>query len=137
AGDRALGEGAVADLAAARAAERLGLARGVRREVVVQHEALPALTGQRVDLLLVAGGAERGRDRRLRLAALEERRAVGAREDADLADDRPDRLHVAAVDALLLGEHVLADDVVLAVLELFLDQLLDLGKALGPDLGGD
>ena len=135
--ERALGERAVADLAAARAAERLGLARRERREVVVEHEALPALAGERVDLLLVARGAERRRDGRLRLAALEERRAVDAREDADLAHDGADRLHVAAVDALALAEHVLADDVVLALLELVLDELLDLRELLGAELRRD
>ena len=39
--ERALGEGAVTDLATAGAAHRLGLARREGREVVVQHEALP------------------------------------------------------------------------------------------------
>ena len=73
---------------------RIGLVSPVekRREVVVQHEALPALAGERVDLLLVGRGAERGGDDRLRLAALEERRAVHAREEADLAHDGADRL---------------------------------------------
>ena len=41
AAERALGEGAVTDLATARAAHRLGLAGGEGREVVVEHEALP------------------------------------------------------------------------------------------------
>ncbi len=50
---RALGQRAVTDLAATRAAQRLRLARREGREVVVQHEALPALAGERVDLLLV------------------------------------------------------------------------------------
>ena len=52
--ERALGEGAVADLAPAGAAHRLRLARRERREVVVEHEALPRSPDQRVDLLLVA-----------------------------------------------------------------------------------
>ncbi len=65
----ALGEGPVADLAAAGAAHRLRLARREGREVVVEHEALPALADERVDLLLVGGRAERRGDDRLRLAA--------------------------------------------------------------------
>ena len=41
---------------------------------------------------------------------------------------------VAAVDALVLGEHVLADDDVLALLELGLDELLVLGDLLGAEV---
>ncbi len=134
--ERSLGERAVADFAPARSAQWLRLAGRVRREVVVEHEALPALARERVDLLFVARGAERRRHRSLGLAALEERRAVNAREDPDLAHDRANGRHVAPVDALALGEHVVADDVVLALFELFLDELLDLREALGPELGG-
>src|SRR6185312_12206206 len=121
---RALGECAVTDLATAGAAERLRLTRRERREVVVQHEALPAFAGERVDLLLVRRGAERRRDERLRLATLEERRAVHARQKPHLDRDRADLVHVAPVDALVLRKNVLANDVVLALLELFLDELL-------------
>ena len=61
-----------------------------------------------------------------------------AREDADLAHDGPDGLHVAPVDALALAEHVLAHDVVLALLELLLDELLDLRELLGaPSFAGE
>ena len=84
--ERALGERAVTDLATARAAQELHLADAERREVVVQHELLVVL-------------AERARrssarrttcrawstHQRLRLAAREERRAVRARQHADLA----------------------------------------------------
>ena len=79
---RALGEAAVADLAALRRAHAAGLAGGERRHVVVEHEALAVLAGQRVDDLRVAPGAERRDDQRLRLAAREQRRAVGARQHA-------------------------------------------------------
>ena len=79
----------------------------------MEHEALPALARERVDLLLVARRSERRRHGSLGLAALKERRPVRAREDADLAHDRADRLHVAPVDALSLAEDVLADDVYL------------------------
>ena len=87
---RPLGERAVADLAPAGAAQELHLADGEGREVVVQHEALlvTLAPATRVDDLLVVGGAEGDRHERLRLAAGEERRAVGARQHADLARDR-------------------------------------------------
>jgi hypothetical protein len=55
----ALGEGTVADLAAAGAHDAAGLADGERREVVVQHELLAVLGEEVIDDLLVARGAER------------------------------------------------------------------------------
>ncbi len=58
--DRALGERAVADFAAAWATHRLGFTGAEGREVVVEHEALPRLTRERVDLLLVGGRAQGG-----------------------------------------------------------------------------
>ncbi len=58
---RALGQVAVADLAAAGAAHRAHFTRGERREVVVQHERLRGLAGfvDGVEALHVVGGAER------------------------------------------------------------------------------
>ena len=49
----ALGEHAVADLATAGTADRLGLADRERREVVVEHELLGVLVDQAIDALLV------------------------------------------------------------------------------------
>ena len=97
--ERALGERAVADLAAAGAAQRSGLADRERREVVVEHEALVVLAADVLDLLLVVGGAERAGDQRLRLAAREHDRAVDAREHAGLGPDRADLVELAAVEA--------------------------------------
>ena len=79
---RALGQVAVADLAARRAAHRAHFTRGERREVVVQHERLRRLRRlvDRVEALDVVRRAERRGDERLRLAAREERRAVRARQ---------------------------------------------------------
>ena len=54
---------------------------------------------------------------RLGLAAGEQRRAVRARQHADLGDDRPDGLGVAAVDARLALQDGAAHDVGLQVLE--------------------
>ena len=80
--ERALGEAAVADFAALGRADTAGFAGGVRGHVVVEHEAVGVFALQRVDDLLVARGAERGDDQRLRFAAGEQRRAVGARQHA-------------------------------------------------------
>ena len=112
---RALGEAAVADLAALRRADAAGFAGGVRRHVVVEHEAVAVLAHQRVDDLLVARGAERGHDHRLRLAAREQRRAVRTRQHAGADADRAHGARVAAVDARLAGEDLLADDLRLEV----------------------
>ena len=54
---------------------------------------------------------------RLRLAAGEQRRTVGARQHADFADDVADGLGVAAVDALAGVEDVPADDLGFELLE--------------------
>src|SRR5690606_22768883 len=105
--DRALGEGAVPLLAPRRAADRLRLARRERREVVVQHERLRRL-GRDVDVvdpLLVVLRTERDHTERLRRATREQGAAVRARQDADLARDRPDLVRLAAVRA-----HALLDD---------------------------
>ena len=51
--DRALGQGTVADLATAGAADRPDLADGERRHVVVEHELLAVLVHDPVDPLLV------------------------------------------------------------------------------------
>jgi hypothetical protein len=90
--ERAPGELAVADFAPPRSAEASDFADRIRREVIVQHEVLVGEALQTVDHLLGVLGAERGRADRLRLAAGEERRAVRARQEADHALDRADRL---------------------------------------------
>ena len=108
-GDRPLGQGAVADLAPAGPANRPDLADGERRHVVVEHELLAVLVHDAVDPLLVGGGAEDGGDQRLGLAALEEGRAVGPGQEADLAVDRPQVARAAAVGPLAV-EDQLADD---------------------------
>ena len=101
----------MADLAAAGRAHPAGLADRIGREVVVQQEVRARGAVQRVDHLLVVAGAERGHHQCLGLAAGEERRAVGARQHADLGDDRADRRQVAAVDAAAVVEDVPAHDV--------------------------
>ena len=115
--DRAPGQLAVADLAALGAAEPSGFTDRVGREVVVQQELLLVGARQRVDILFVLAGAECGHNHRLRLAAGEQRRAVGARQHADFGDDVADRLDVAAVDALAGVEDVPAHDLGFQFLE--------------------
>ena len=115
--DRAPGELAVADLAPAGRADAAGLADRERREVVVQHERFLVGPLQGVDPLLVLAGAERGDHDRLRLAAGEQRRAVGARQEADFGDDRAHGDQVAAVDALAGVEDVPAHDLGFELLE--------------------
>ena len=72
---------------------------------------------QRVDDLLVAGGSERGDGQRLRLAAGEQRRAMSARQHAGADADRTDGAGVAAVDARLARQDLVAHDLRLEVLE--------------------
>ncbi len=114
---RALGQRAMADLTTARSAHELHFADRERREVVVEHEALPHLAVDHFDLLLVVGGAERRGDERLRLAAGEDDRAVHARQDARLDPDRPDLVELAAVEADAALEHLVAQNLLLQALE--------------------
>ena len=130
--DRAPGELAVADLAAARAAHAAGLADREGREVVVQQERLLVGPLQRVDPLLVLAGAERRDHQRLGLAAGEQRRAVRARQDAGFRHDRAHGLHVAAVDALAGVENVPADDLGFELLEHAADAQLVVGRLSAP-----
>ena len=128
--DRALGQVPVADLAAARAAQRFGLARRERREVVVQHEALVDVAGERLDVLRVLAGPEGGRDQRLRLAAREQRRAVRPGQHAHLAGDLRGCRWGAPVDAAAGVQHQLAQ---VLLLRRFV-RLADLGAAIGERL---
>ena len=79
---------------------------------------LAILALERVDDLLVLAGAERGDAQRLGLAAREQGRAMRARQQSDLAIDRPHRLGVAAVDAPAGLQDVGANDVAFEILEL-------------------
>ncbi len=107
-GDQAaLGEGAVADFAAARAADGANFAHAVAGEVVMQHEFLAVFVDEAIDHLLIAAGAEGDGAHRLRFAAGEDGRAVNAGQHADLAGDRADAVIIAAIGANA-GENRLA-----------------------------
>ena len=138
-----LGERAVADVAALGAAHEAGLPDREGREVVVVPELLRGLQAERVDAHVHARRAERGVGEDLRLAAGEERRAVHARGDVDLALDRPDLVLGAAVGALLVDGDRLADRVLLDRAEGGLDlglprlvgvAVVGLGRVLGDHL---
>src|SRR5476649_970313 len=107
---RALGQTAVADFATLGRADAAGFAGGERWHVVMQHEGVGELAHQRVDLLAVAGGAQRGHDQRLGFAAREQRGTVGAWQDRGADSDRAHGAGVAAVDAWLAVEDLGADD---------------------------
>src|SRR5262249_2686713 len=115
--DSAPGELAMSDLAPPRAAEAPGLADREGRKVVVQHEGLFVGTFERVDILLILAGTEGGDDQRLRLAASEECRPMRARQDRCFCDDRAHGDEIAPVDALAGVENVVADNVLLEMLE--------------------
>src|SRR3954454_8249795 len=129
--ERPLGQRAVADVTALRAAHEAGLAHRERREVVVVPVELLRLEPEGVEAHLLLQRAERGDGQRLRLAAREERGAVRARRDADLDRDRADLPLRAAVRADLPLRDPLADDRLLEAIERELRALAELGVRLG------
>ena len=72
------------------------------------HVALVVDRGDGVEQLVHAGHAQRRHVEDLGLAALEERRAVGGREQVDLGRQRPDVRGATAVDAHALFHDALA-----------------------------
>ena len=121
--DRPPGELAMADLTPSGRPHAPGFAHRVRREIVVEHEGFLVGPLQRIDVLLVVTGTERGDRQGLGLAAGEQRAAMGTRQDADLGQDRPHGLEVAAVDADAALEDVAADDRLLELLQHLADEL--------------
>ena len=132
--DAPLGEHAVADFAPARAADRPHFADRERREVVVEHELLRVLLEQAVDALLVAAGAERDGHERLRLAALEQRRAVHAREHVDLALEIARSVLLSRPSGRVPAEDQIADDVLFQVVPGDAESI-GVGDALGLRIG--
>ena len=99
----------MADFATLRRTNTTGFASRERWHVVVKHEAIAVLTGERVNHLLVLLGAERGNHQRLRFAARKERRAVRAWQHAGADRDRTHGACVATVDAWLAAQNLLAN----------------------------
>ena len=131
-----LGQQAVADLAALRAPHEAGLAGREGREVVVVHVPLRLHRGDGVEQLVHPGHAQ-GRDvEHLGLAALEQRRAVGRREEVDLGGQRADVGGGAPVDAEALLDDPLADQLLGQSPDGGLDLALAAGELVG-QLGQD
>src|SRR5207248_3291653 len=107
--ERAFGEPSVADLAALRAANTPRFAGGVRRHVVMKHEAVAILAHERIDDLLVARSAQGCDDHRLRLTTGKQRRAVRSRKNAGADGDRPHGARVARIDSRLAGQDLVAN----------------------------
>ena len=99
----------MADLSPAGPADRANLADREGGHVVVEHELLAVFVHDAVNPLLVGGCAQHGRDQSLCLAALENRRTVGAGQEADLAPDRPQVARAASVGPLAF-ENQLTND---------------------------
>ena len=81
----------------------------------MQHEVLAVLAGQRVNLLRIAVGAQRGSHQRLGFAAGEQRRAVHAWQHAVADFDLAHGARVATVNAWLARQDLAAHDLRLDV----------------------
>ena len=71
----------------------------------MEHKGLEGLAHQGLDFLFIRGGAQGGDRQGLGFAPGEDRRAVGAAQQADFPGDGPDVAEAAAVDAALLRQH--------------------------------
>ncbi len=129
--DGALGQVAVTHFATTGAAHGLHFADRVGREVVVQHEMLVLIATQRVETLGITCRAERGGDDGLRLAARKQRRAVRARQDAELDADGAHGARIATIETTAFVQHLRAHGVVAKVFESFLDAALFAREILG------
>ena len=76
----------------------------------MHQEAVFVLAGQRINALRIALGTQCGHDQRLRLAAREQRGAVGARQHRVADFDRTHSTCVTAVNARLAGQNLAAHD---------------------------
>src|SRR3954464_1612341 len=105
------------DLAPPGAADRLGLARAVRGEVVVVYVALGILRADRIEPLSIARCPERRHGHDLRLPTREDRRTVDARQHADLGPDRANLRQRTPVGPLAPLQNPLAPRLGLQVLK--------------------
>ncbi len=83
----------------------------------MEHEALPGLPFEALDLLCVFGGSQRAGDERLGLAAREHRGAVRPGQHARLDPDRPYLVERPAVETHAAFEDLVAQDLFLQILE--------------------
>src|SRR5579884_1504408 len=98
------------DFAPARSAQKTYLAYAEGGEIVMQHKPLESFALEHIEPLHVFRRSERRCYQRLRFTAREQRRAVRARQQADLASDRPDLIECAPVGTLALQQDIVAED---------------------------
>ena len=110
------------DLTTLRRTNAAALTGGIRREVVVQHEALAVFTRERIDDLLITSGTQGCHNQSLRFTASKQRRTMGARKHARTDGDRTDRARIAPVDPRLAGQNTAANDARLDVEEKIADR---------------
>src|SRR5579859_1952568 len=116
--ERALGESAVADFAASRAAKEFRFADTERREVVVQHEAIELiLLEEQVEALHVFLGAKSQCSECLRFAAGKERGTMHARKQAHFTGNMPNLVERAAIRTAAGVQNVIAEDVLAKALK--------------------
>ncbi|MNB88788.1 hypothetical protein D3C75_358080 [compost metagenome] len=130
----ALGQTTVTDFTTLGAAHHAGLADAVRREVVVQHEAVGTVASQLVDVLGVTLGTQGRNHDRLSLTTGEQGGAVSARQDAGADGQGTDHFRIATIDARLATDHTATDDAAFQAVELFADLLGIFFHAGGDDL---
>jgi hypothetical protein len=106
----------------------------------MQHERFFALAGQAIDDLRIASRSQRRDDQRLRFTAGEQRRAVGSRQYAGADVDGAHGLGIAAVDARLAVQNLLAHEPIFEVGEfrahLFRRELRGVALGQGFDCSG-
>ena len=90
---------AMADFATAYRAEPLDLSHRIRRKIVMQHVGFFIGALDIVDTLLIKLGPERRRHEHLRFAAGKKCGTVSARQDIEVAGNRPDLIETPAADA--------------------------------------
>ena len=76
----------------------------------MKHEAVTVLTGQCIDFLFVARGAECGHHQRLRLTTGEQGRTVGARQYAATNRNRTNSARIATIDTWLAIKNLRANN---------------------------
>ena len=132
--ERALGQRAMADFAAAGALEAARLAGGIRRHVVVVHVALAGLRAETLDHLRLAHGRERRDREHLRLAAGKHAGAMHARQNAGFAPNRANLGQAAAVRAHSLLQNLGAHDFLVEVIQRVVHLVQAAFEALGVEL---